>query len=525
MTRRFLPLVLALSLLAACGDDNAVITTTSTSSGASTTVTSEAGSSTTAGSTTGAVNDLEGVRDAVVQIVAEGSFVDPGTGAQATVAGAGSGFIIDPSGLAVTNNHVVTGAALLKVYVNGMDGPQNAHVVAVSECSDLAVIDINGDGFSYLDWYDGPVTTGLSIYVAGYPLGDPEYTLLDGIVSKERVDGETSWSSVDSVIEHSADTLPGNSGGPLVTADGKVVGVNYASNQAGQSFAIGLDVAKPVVDQLMTGTNLETIGVNGEALSIDGFDGIWVYSVAGGSPADDAGIKGGDLITSLAGFPVGTDGTMSDYCDILRSHTATDVVDVEVYRASTQEVLDGQLNGRTLEVVTSFAVDLGSDVPDNGGPADYTDYTTVTDDSGSIEVSVPVEWSDVVGPPWNQGGADLGPSLTAAPDVDAWQSTWGTPGVFIGASATLGQTPSQMLDDLSFTECDYVDRSDYDDGLYVGLFDYYENCGAEGSTFIVVAAQPPDGSFDILVEIVAVDDRDLTAADQVSATFVVNLAG
>jgi len=525
MTRlRVLPVLVVLLLLASCGDDNGGIIPTTAGS-----VTTVGGSSTTGRDTTtsaavsGAVDSLEGVRGAVVQIVGEGSFIDPGTGTQATVAGAGSGFIIDPSGLAVTNNHVVTGAALLKVYVDGMEGPQNAHVVAVSECSDLAVIDINGDGFPFLEWYDGAVTTGLSIFVAGYPLGDAEYTLLDGIVSKESVDGETYWSSVDSVIEHSADTLPGNSGGPLVTADGKVVGINYAGNDVGQSFAIGIDVARPFVDQLVTGVDLETIGVNGEALFVDGFDGIWVYSVASGSPADNAGVKGGDLITSLENFPVGLDGTMADYCDILRSHTADDVLEIEVYRQATQEVLEGQLNGRLLEVVTSFAVDLGGDVPDDVGVANYSDYMLISDDSGVIQVNVPTEWFDIDGTAWTRGGVEIGPQVGAASDLAAWRAEWGTPGVFVGASATFGQAPAELLDnDYQFSgSCDYSGRFDYSDPAYTGVYDLWENCGPEGSTFVVLAAEPGDGSFLILVQVVVVTDRDLAALDEVLRTFYV----
>ena len=73
---------------------------------------------------------------ATVQIVAQGSFMDPEFGMQYNSAGAGTGFIIDPSGVAVTNNHVVTGAAFLQVYVQGEDEPLNARVLGVSECSD-----------------------------------------------------------------------------------------------------------------------------------------------------------------------------------------------------------------------------------------------------------------------------------------------------------------------------------------------------------------------------------------------------
>jgi len=67
--------------------------------------------------------------------------------------GSGSGFIIDPGGIAVTNNHVVTGAARIKVYFSGSEKAYNARILGVSECSDLAVIDIEGDGYPYLDWY------------------------------------------------------------------------------------------------------------------------------------------------------------------------------------------------------------------------------------------------------------------------------------------------------------------------------------------------------------------------------------
>ena len=93
------------------------------------------------------VTKLSDVQKAVVQIEAEGTFLDPEFGLQVNSAGRGSGFIIDPSGLAVTNNHVVTGAALVKVWVNGETNPRNAKVIAYSECNDLAVIKIEGSDF------------------------------------------------------------------------------------------------------------------------------------------------------------------------------------------------------------------------------------------------------------------------------------------------------------------------------------------------------------------------------------------
>ncbi|NIA25129.1 MAG: PDZ domain-containing protein [Gammaproteobacteria bacterium] len=291
-----------------------------------------------------AVNSLEGVRSAVVRIIAHGSFVEPGEGTMFNTAGTGSGFIIDKSGIAVTNNHVVAGAAFLDVYVNGEAEPRNAKVLGVSECSDLAVIDIDGDGFDYLVWSEDPIVAGEKIYAAGFPLGSTEYTLLDGIVSKAKADGESDWSSVDHVIEHSADTLPGSSGGPIVTEGGNVIAVNYAGDSAGQAYAIGRDEALSVLDQLKAGEDVTSIGINGQAISQGGMSGVFVNSIVSGSPAGNAGVKPGDIVTLIEGIVPATDGTMADYCDVLRSRNATDAISIEVYRPDTDLFYEGVLN-------------------------------------------------------------------------------------------------------------------------------------------------------------------------------------
>ena len=302
----------------------------------------------------GAISSIGDAQDAIIQIESVGSFVDPQVGQIFNGAGRGSGFIFDPSGLAVTNNHVVTGSALLKVWVGGDQSKTlNARVLGVSECSDLAVIDLEGDGYPYLAWYTGPIDVGKEIYVAGFPLGDPEYSLTKGIISKAKADGETSWASVDSVISYDATTNPGNSGGPVLTEDAQVVGVHYAGNgDTRQAFGISETIAKKVVDALKNGENQDWIGVNGQAVSNDdgSLTGIWVSSVQSGSPADKSGLKGGDIITKVENLVMATDGTMADYCDILRSHKSSDTLNLEVLRFDTGELLEGQLNGRDLAV-------------------------------------------------------------------------------------------------------------------------------------------------------------------------------
>jgi S1-C subfamily serine protease len=324
---------------------------------------------------------IDAVRDATIQIEAQGTFVDPEFGLQVNSAGRGTGFIIDPSGIAVTNNHVVAGAALLKVWLNGETTPRNARVVGLSECSDLAVIDIDGDNYPTLNWYSGAAKTGLEVYAAGYPLGEPQFNLTKGIISKENADGETSWASVDHVLGHDATINPGNSGGPLVDANGEVVGINYSSlASANQYFAIGGDIARPVIEELKTGKDVDSIGVNGTAVRSDdgSLSGIWVASVKSGTAADKAGIQPGDIIYQLEGLVLATDGTMKDYCDVIRSHSATDTMTMSVIRYASGELLEGQLNGRELAVTGNFDVSGGSGSSSGGNgsteaPAFFTE--------------------------------------------------------------------------------------------------------------------------------------------------------
>jgi len=473
-----------------------------------------------------AVFSLEGVKSAAIQIEAQGSFVDPQVGLQLNVAGRGSGFIIDESGIAVTNNHVVTGAALLQVWVGGESEPRNARVLGVSECSDLAVIDIEGEGYPYLEWYDGPITPGLDVYAAGFPLGDPEYTLTRGIVSKERADGETDWASVDSVIEHDATINPGNSGGPLVTADGKVVGVNYASAPGySQYFAIAGERALRIIERLRVGQNVTSIGINGVAVSDEGgVSGIWVSSVESGSPADQAGVLGGDIITMMEGLTLAADGTMADYCDILRSHHPDDTLTIQVLRFDTQEVLEGQLNGVELALSFSFAQELGEDVGGGATSPVYTGYVEVTDNTGAIVMEVPREWDDIDGSVWEDAGEVLGAAIVASSDLDGFNNSYSTPGALFLASellALLGD-PAELLTSFDFSDdCVYEGRYNYEDALYTGVYDLYSDCGGEDNVMVVLAAMPGDQAFATLLVVQAVTEADLEAADHILDTFVV----
>jgi len=479
----------------------------------------------------GLVDSLDGVQDAIIQIVAEGTFVDSQLGTLYNSAGSGSGFFIDPSGIAVTNNHVVTGAALLQVWVAGEEKPRNARILGVSECWDLAVIDVEGEGYSYLDWYTGEIKPGMDVYTAGFPLGDPEYTLTKGIISKANANGETSWASLDAVIEHDARIRGGNSGGPLVTSDGKVVGINFAGIEStDQNFAILGSRAQPVIERLSEGQDVESIGINGQAvITEDGsLSGIWVSSVKSGSPADKTGIQAGDILTSMEGLLLATDGTMADYCDILRTHNPDDTIAIEVLRYASEEYLEGQLNGRELETSFSFAEELGGEVEGEEGEtvAKYDEYVLVQDDYGAIQVSVPAAWSEIDGSAWVDSGDIIGASITAAASLDNFNASYSEPGVFFGATDDIAELGGyiQLLDVYRDwareDDCTFEYREDYEDPAFEGAFDVFSNCLDSEGVLVILSAKPHSSTSPLVLVLVQImSDADLDALDEILNTF------
>ncbi len=477
----------------------------------------------------GAIGNLQDVRKAVVYIETVGDFAYPDDGGGTRVEGyTGTGFLVSADGTIVTNNHVVTGASLVKVYLDGSNEALNAKVLGSSECSDLAVLDIEGDDLPFLNWYGGSVQVGLDAYTAGFPLGDPEYTLTKGIVAKENAAGDSAWASVDSVIMHDATINPGNSGGPLVTKDGEVIAVNYAGNSAtNQYFAIGQDTALPVIDKLKTGENVDALGINGEAMIVsEELSGIWVYSVEAGSPADKARVQGGDFIVSLTGIPVATDGTMASYCDVVRSKGADGVIDVEVFRPATGEFLEGQINGRELAVVGTLSDNNGTTSGDaTSEPAASGGFVTVTDDAQSISLQIP-EGSEYIGTPWELDGDVIGAQITAAPSLDAYNNNWDAPGLFFGVSDDLAKLGGyvQLLDlyrEYFKQNCKYDNRYDYDDGYYRGKYDLFYACGGtSGNTFVLTAVPVSNPSAALItVQVQYVNEDDLNVLDQVLKTF------
>jgi serine protease Do len=434
---------------------------------------------------------------ATIQIEAVGTFEEPGEGAFEG-AGRGSGFIVEPNGLAVTNNHVVVGAGTLKVWLDGEE--YNAQVKGSSECLDLAVIDLEGDDHPFFDWYDGEIDSAQEVWAVGFPLGDPTFTITRGIVSKPDTEGDTPWASIDHTIEHDARIRPGNSGGPLIEEGGAVVGVNYAGDDVNDiNLAIHRDEVLEVLTDLEKGIDVLSLGVNGRAIAAEdgSYSGIFASSVASGSVADEAGVRPGDLITRMEGVTLATDGTMADYCSVLRTHGTNATLALEVFRPSDGGVYVGQLNGDPLEVASLPEPEGGGGT----GGTETTDLTVVKDEAGIVSVQVPASWSDTDPRSVTDERGNTIYDITASTSIQDFRAGWRVSGVTVSASqdGLDDYTVDQILDSYqNIAEgggCTLLDgaRQPYSDALYQGSYDYWQNCGGAGTTYVVIAAEAKDG--------------------------------
>ena len=471
------------------------------------------------------IDSFDEIQPAVIQLGVMSAFRDPEIGP--TWGGfSGSGFIISDDGLAITNNHVVTGAATIEVFIGGDDSTAyNAQIVGVSECNDLALIQIATDEtLPYLEWVDEPPTVGTEVYAAGFPLGDPEYTLTRGIIAKAKTQIADYIVAVDSAIEHDANLQPGNSGGPLVDVNGRLVGVNFyapAPTNTSQFFAIEETLAQRVIDHLRDG-DFESLGINGIAVLDEesGLSGIWVRGTAPGSPASDAGILAGDIVTSMNGLPIATDGTVQDYCDVIR--TAGDhPISVEVLRFDTQEVLEGEINGtKPLEQVVSFAEEVAGEAGTTGGSGTaYSGTQTLVDDTGLLTVDVPIEWSDVLTTPLDDGT----PLLAASTSLDAFLGgQFDVPGMFFTSTGPIAEDQiAATTDQFGPAGGCEVDEGlfDYDDGFFVGQYHVWSSCGGVGAVDVVIVANSVHGDASAVIGAQLLTDADFDALDTIMATF------
>jgi putative serine protease PepD len=264
----------------------------------------------------------------------------------------GSGFVYDRNGHIVTNYHVVQGASTATVkFANGKEA--QARVIGSDASTDIAVLELEGNrGVAPLALgSSNSLTIGDAVAAIGAPFG-LEGSLTSGIVSGldrdiQAPDGYTISGAIqtDAALNH------GNSGGPLLDEQGRVVGVaaqieSENGGNVGIGYAVPIDTAKKVVDQIISGGKVQHayLGV-GLGDSRDG--GVALVRIAGGGPADGAGLQTGDILTSVDGKET---RTADDVRGAIEARKPGETVEVRVVRGGETKTFRVELGNRPAQL-------------------------------------------------------------------------------------------------------------------------------------------------------------------------------
>jgi S1-C subfamily serine protease len=274
--------------------------------------------------------------------------------------GQGSGFIIDKKGYILTNYHVVENARALEVTLHNRK-KYHAEIVGTDPSHDLAVIQIKAPDLVPATLGDSKVIdVGQKVYAIGNPFG-LSGTLTTGIVSSIRPVQEPNGPEIDEAIQTDAAINPGNSGGPLLNYQGEVIGINTmivsnggANQSAGIGFAIPINTAKAVINDLVTlgrvrrpALGVRTIPIDSnlaQQMGLEADYGLLIVSVQPGGPADRAGLRGGNEEAYLGNIPIRLGGDLivaidghdvqdqQDLGHVMNSHRAGDTLRITIYR-------------------------------------------------------------------------------------------------------------------------------------------------------------------------------------------------
>ena len=261
----------------------------------------------------------------------------------------GSGVIFDKSGLVLTNHHVINGATTLRVSMHDKR-VFKAEVVGSDPRTDLAVLAIKGPGpFEAANFaLDAPVQVGEWVVAVGHPFNFP-FTVTAGIVSALGRRG-LARNEIQDYIQTDVAVNPGSSGGPLFDTTGAVVGINTAifspdkenTASAGISFAIPAAMAHRVASKLAAGEPIATAGIglridDAQATATESRQGARVTQVIAGGPAEQAGVRRGDIIYAVDGVRV---GGRADFTGVLQAKDVGVLVSLDLARGPVSKIIE-----------------------------------------------------------------------------------------------------------------------------------------------------------------------------------------
>lgn len=275
----------------------------------------------------------------------------PGTQSQTELqqTSLGSGVVLSADGYILTNNHVVDGADALEVVAEGET--YEAKLIGTDPSSDLAVIKVDGATLKPIELGNSAdLVVGEWVMAAGSPFG-MEQSVSTGIVSavNRSYADEESGAIYTNMIQTDAAINSGNSGGALVDAEGKLIGINTlimstSGTSSGVGFAIPVDYAAGIAEQIIQGKSpshaqmgVSMITVNdqiAQRFGLESTEGAYINSLTAGGAADKAGLKEGDVIVKVDGDAI---ASSSDLVLAVRAHNPGDQVQVTYLRDGKEE--------------------------------------------------------------------------------------------------------------------------------------------------------------------------------------------
>jgi len=291
------------------------------------------------------INVVQQSQESVVSIAVAQLSLEQGEGIVDSVNNIGTGFIVDSNGIIITNQHVVSDTSATYVIITSDGKEHEVAEILRDDSNDIAVLKIDASDLKPIELGDSDnLLVGQTVIAIGTPLGEYAGSVTTGVISglSRSVTTSSGWFGsttkvYENVIQTDAAVNPGNSGGPLISTEGKVVGVNFATSSGADniSFALPINIVKQRLTEYRTyGKFIKPyIGISYQMISA--YEALYYKDVVAGAlvastdpqgPAAKAGIVRGEIITKINGKSV-----ENSFSSLIQSFKVGEEIEVEVW--------------------------------------------------------------------------------------------------------------------------------------------------------------------------------------------------